>query len=37
MRHGPKILGGSENRPKAKGKTDRSIKNKGALDKYFNH
>jgi len=38
MRHGPKILGGSEKRPKANAKTDRIIKKKkGALDKYFNH
>jgi len=37
MRHGPKIFGGSEERPKAKARTDRSIKKKGALDKYFNH
>jgi len=37
MRHGPKILGDSEKGPKAKAKTDRSIKKKGTLDKYFNH
>jgi len=36
-RHRPKILSGSQKRPKAKAKTDRSIKKKGAFDKYFNH
>jgi len=37
MRHVPKILGGSEKEPKARAKADRSIKKKGALEKYFNH
>jgi len=37
MRHGPKILGGSIIRPKAKAKTDRNIKKKGEFDKYFTH
>jgi len=36
MKHGPKILGAIEKRPKAKAKRDRSMKKKGA-HKHFNH
>jgi len=36
-RHRPKILSGSQKRPKAEAKPDRSGKKKGALDKYINH
>jgi len=35
MRHGPKILGGSEKRPKAKAKTDRGIKKERCVVQVF--
>ena len=36
-RYRPKVLSGSQKRPQAKAKKDRSRKRKGALDKYLNH
>ena len=36
-RRRPKILSGNQKGPKSKAKTDRSMKKKGAFDKYFNH
>ena len=35
MSHGSKILGGSEKRPKAKAKTDRSIKKERCVGQVF--